>query len=183
MSWHPADAGEVTGPGVAMTTRRCLPAVAAVLREPDRSPASTTSVAPVIVAMIIATMTGATLVVEAGLRSGSRNTAATAGKHLRVVMATPGPVTSPASAGCHDMIREQLAVLVTDLDEVMELIGRVGGDAAPGRPRPRRPGDDLEPDDRRVHDGLGLRARSVEEVAAIAGVSLGQVQALSLIHI
>lgn len=126
---------------------------------------------------LIATMTGATLVVEAGLRSGSRNTAATAGKHLRIVMATPGPVTSPASAGCHDMIREQLAVLVTDLDEVMELIGRVGGDAAPGRPRPRRPGDDLEPDDRRVHDGLGLRARSVEEVAAIAGVSLGQVQA------
>lgn len=126
---------------------------------------------------LIATMTAATLVVEAGVRSGSRNTAATAARHLRVVMATPGPVTSPSSAGCHEMIRSQLAVLVTDAGEVMDLIGRMGQDAAVERRGADRPGDELAPDDRRVHDALGTRPRGLESVAAIAGLSAAQTQA------
>ena len=126
---------------------------------------------------LIATMTSATLVVEAGLRSGSRNTAGTAAEHLRVVMATPGPVTSPASAGCHELIRAGTAVLVTDADEILELVGRMGQDAAPRRRGPTRPGDDLDPGDRRVHDALCARPRSVEELAAIVGISVASAQA------
>lgn len=120
---------------------------------------------------LIATMTLGTLVVEAGLRSGSRNTARTAAAHLRVVMALPGPVTSPTSAGCHEMIRSEAASLVTDVDEVMELIGRLGEDAAPARRGPDRAGDDLDPDERRVHDALGLRPRAIEEIAVITGLA------------
>ncbi|GAB94645.1 DNA processing protein [Kineosphaera limosa NBRC 100340] len=127
---------------------------------------------------LIATMTRGTLVVEAGLRSGSRNTARTAGEHLRVVMAVPGPVTSPSSAGCHAMIRDEQAMLVTDADEVMELIGRMGEDAAPQRRGPDRPGDELEPDERRVFDALGARPRTVEELAVITCLSHAQVGAL-----
>lgn len=126
---------------------------------------------------LIATMTQATLVVEAGTRSGSRNTAGTAAEHHRVVMAMPGPVTSASSAGCHDLIRTQQACLVTDVEDVMELIGTLGRDIAT-RPQGRaRPGDDLDPEDRQVYDALGARARTVDHIAQIAGRSTAQTQA------
>ncbi|MDO5711295.1 MAG: DNA-processing protein DprA [Micrococcales bacterium] len=126
---------------------------------------------------LIATMTQATLVVEAGLRSGSRNTAGTAAEHHRVVMATPGPVTSAASAGCHDMIRSQMATLVTEASEVMELIGALGRDAIRPARGVDRPGDDLDPGDRRIYDALASTARSVDHVAQIAGRSTAATQA------
>lgn len=126
---------------------------------------------------LIATMTQATIVVEAGLRSGSRNTAGTAAEHHRVVMATPGPVTSAASAGCHEMIRSQMAALVTDAAEVMELIGGLGLDAVQPSRGPRKPGDDLDPPDRAVHDALTSRPRSVEHLAGIVGMSVAQTRA------
>jgi DNA processing protein len=58
---------------------------------------------------MIATMSRGTVVVEAGLRSGSLNTARTAAEHGRVVAAVPGPVTSMMSAGCHEAIRSGMA--------------------------------------------------------------------------
>ena len=54
---------------------------------------------------LVAALSGATVVVEAGLRSGAANTAAWARALGRVVCAVPGPVTSSASAGCHALIR------------------------------------------------------------------------------
>ncbi len=126
---------------------------------------------------LIATMTQATLVVEAGLRSGSRNTAGTASEHHRVVMAAPGPVTSAASAGCHEMIRSQMATLVTDAAEVMELVGGLGLDAVAPARGADRPGDDLDPSDRAVHEALTSRARSLDHLANIAGMSVAQTQA------
>ena len=69
---------------------------------------------------MIATMSRGTVVVEAGLRSGSLNTARTAAEHGRVVVAVPGPVTSMMSAGCHEAIRSGMAQLVTDAAEAAE---------------------------------------------------------------
>ena len=71
---------------------------------------------------LLAAMTNATVVVEAGARSGSLNTAAHAQALGRPVGAVPGPVTSPASAGCHGLIRDG-AVCVTDADQIAELAG------------------------------------------------------------
>ena len=53
----------------------------------------------------IAATTAATVVVEAGWRSGSLNTAGHATTLGRTLGAVPGPVTSAASAGCHRLIR------------------------------------------------------------------------------
>ena len=50
---------------------------------------------------LIAAMSQATVVLEAGWRSGSLNTAGHAAALGRPVGAMPGPVTSAASAGCH----------------------------------------------------------------------------------
>jgi DNA processing protein len=70
---------------------------------------------------LIAAATHATVVVEAGWRSGSLNTAGHAHQLGRPVGAVPGPVTSAASAGCHRLIRDYGAILVTNADEAAEL--------------------------------------------------------------
>lgn len=72
---------------------------------------------------VIAALTRGTLVVEAALRSGSLRTAADALTLNRPVMAMPGPVTSPTSAGCHRLIMEHKAELVTDLADVLLHVG------------------------------------------------------------
>jgi DNA processing protein len=71
---------------------------------------------------LIAAASRAMVVVEAGWRSGSLNAAAHAKNLGRPVMAVPGPITSAASAGCHRLIREGIATLVTSADEVAQRI-------------------------------------------------------------
>jgi len=70
---------------------------------------------------LIAASTVSTLVVEAGWRSGSLNIAGHAIALGRPLGAVPGPVTSAASAGCHRLIREFGATLVTTTDEAADL--------------------------------------------------------------
>ncbi|MGX1778333.1 DNA-processing protein DprA [Nocardia brasiliensis] len=71
---------------------------------------------------LTAALSRVVVVVEAGLRSGTVNTVGWAGCLGRAVYATPGPVTSAASAGCHQLIREGLATLVTCADEVIAAV-------------------------------------------------------------
>lgn len=71
---------------------------------------------------LIAAAAQATIVVEAGWRSGALNTANRAAELLRTVGAVPGPITSHASAGCHRLIREGQAVCVTSADDIAELV-------------------------------------------------------------
>src|SRR5690606_38145481 len=77
---------------------------------------------------LIAAASQATVVIEAGWRSGSLNTAGHAAALGRPLGAVPGPVTSAASAGCHRLIREYGAVCVTTVDEMVERVG----DSVPG---------------------------------------------------
>lgn len=70
---------------------------------------------------LIAAASQATVVIEAGSRSGSLNTAGHAAQLGRPLGAVPGPVTSPTSAGCHRLIREYDATCVTTADEMAEL--------------------------------------------------------------
>jgi DNA processing protein len=72
---------------------------------------------------VIAALAGATVVVEAGQRSGSLNTAGHAAAIGRPLGAVPGPVTSAASAGCHRLLREYGATCVTSAADALELIG------------------------------------------------------------
>ncbi|PSL39772.1 DNA protecting protein DprA [Labedella gwakjiensis] len=72
---------------------------------------------------LIAAASAATVVLEAGARSGSLNTAGHAASLGRPLGAVPGPVTSVASAGCHRLLREYHATCVTTAAEMAELVG------------------------------------------------------------
>lgn len=70
---------------------------------------------------IIAALGSAMLVVEAGRRSGSFNAAGWADRYGRPVYAVPGPITSATSVGTHHMIKNRLATLATEIDDVLTL--------------------------------------------------------------
>ncbi|MGV9801957.1 DNA-processing protein DprA [Mycobacterium sp. NPDC003449] len=119
---------------------------------------------------LVAALSGATVVVEAGLRSGAANTAGWARAMGRQVGAVPGPVTSAASAGCHALLRDG-AVLVGRASEVVELVGHIG-ELAPDEQHPSGPLDELGPDEKRVYDALPARGTStVDEIGVAAGLA------------
>ena len=152
---------------------------------------------------MIAALTTATVVVEAGWRSGSLNTAGHAADLGRALGAVPGPITSPGSAGTHRLIREYGgAACVTSADDVRELLGLSASWPA-GGPGPR--GDDAvraDPgvrtapaarsvpaagagaaartdDTTRVRDALSTRVgRDADDVARRAGMAVDEVRAL-----
>jgi DNA processing protein len=104
---------------------------------------------------LIAAMTQGTVLVEAGARSGSRQTFHRAGQLKRCRMVVPGPVTSALSVGCHHELREDPAArLVTGAPHVLEEVGRLGTDLAPVPRGPEQPRDRLEPVERRLIEAL-----------------------------
>ncbi|MGY4652141.1 DNA-processing protein DprA [Mycobacterium sp. URHB0021] len=123
---------------------------------------------------LVAALAGATVVVEAGARSGAANTAAWARALGRHVCAVPGPVTSSASVGCHALLQAG-ANLVTRAEEVVELVGHVG-EFAPEAERPSSVLDGLAEAERRVYEALPARgARTADEVAVASGLPAMQV--------
>ena len=136
----------------------------------------------------IAALAETTLVTEAGIRSGSLNTAGHAAEIGRNLGAVPGPVTSATSAGCHRLIREYGALLVSNAEELRECIGAT--DAASqlidvSRDPLSWAGNDGESPDRqpalhrRLLDALPLQGQRTEEsVALAAGLAPEECRAL-----
>jgi DNA processing protein len=116
---------------------------------------------------VIAALTRGTVVVEAAHRSGSLVTARAAQRLGRHTMGVPGPATSGLSAGVHDLLRGE-AALVTDVADVVELVGDIG-ELAPDRRGPVLPRDLLEPATRQVLAALpGRGVARPDEIARSA---------------
>ncbi|MCR2763685.1 DNA-processing protein DprA [Microbacterium sp. zg.B48] len=126
---------------------------------------------------LIAALAGATVVVEAGWRSGSLNTAAHAAALGRPLGAVPGPVTSASSAGCHRVLREFDGRCVTNAAEIIELLG----DLEPTLfDLPSPSGGGGRTDDRtRITDAMSFRTwRETTEIARRSGLAPAEVTAI-----
>ncbi|MFI9009531.1 DNA-processing protein DprA [Actinosynnema sp. NPDC053489] len=126
---------------------------------------------------LIAALAEGTVVVEAGRRSGAKNTAASTAALGRVLMAVPGPITSISSSGCHELLRSGMALPVTSVPEIVESTGRLGVDLVEAN----RSTDTGPPqgDAMRVFEALGLTAgHSPEAISVESGVELARVRAL-----
>ncbi|ATG52586.1 DNA-protecting protein DprA [Brachybacterium vulturis] len=137
---------------------------------------------------LIAALSRTTVVVEASWRSGALSTARLADELSRPIGAVPGPVTSAASAGCHRLLRDRGAVLITEPGDLLDLL--------PGGPASGESGfavqdelDLLTPADRRILDAVPPRssiaeARIADEVGyrpAEVDAALARLELLGLV--
>lgn len=76
---------------------------------------------------LLAALSSTTVVVEAGARTGALRTAQWAHELGRHVGAVPGPVTSAASVGPHELIGDGQARIVTDAGQITNML-HVGQD-------------------------------------------------------
>ena len=112
---------------------------------------------------LIAALSQATVVIEAGFRSGTINTAGHANELGRPVGAVPGPINSVRSAGCHQLIKDGRAQLISVPSDLKELCGE---------------SDYFEKDftslghwELRALDSLGDQERSIAEVSKVSGLT------------
>ncbi len=128
---------------------------------------------------IISGMSLGTLVIEAGLRSGSLITARLANEQGRDVFAVPGSVHNPQARGCHRLIREgaklvetaeevaeELAPLARQLAEDIEhlLVPDAGNLSAPLEEGDQSPHMDDDPEYRRLLEAVGFDPTPVDEI-------------------
>lgn len=123
---------------------------------------------------LIAAMARVTVVVEAGARSGATNTAGHAAELGRPLGAVPGSVYSATSVGTHVLLRDYGAVLVRDAADIAEL-ARDPDEAVMLDGLERLPSEDSE--ERRVIEVLARRPRTVQDLAARAGLSVADTAA------
>ena len=130
---------------------------------------------------LIAAVSNALVVTEAGLRSGSINTVNHAAELDRPIYAIPGPITSPSSAGCNALIRDQLAGILVDVSELPQELG--------WRPVQLSKTDSMGSLELRALDALTGKAQHFENIRSLSGltsielrVALGGLQLLGLAH-
>ncbi len=122
---------------------------------------------------VIAALSCGTVVVEAALRSGALSTARHARDISRPLMAVPGPVTSRQSEGCHEVIREWGAVLVTRAQDVIENVSPAGEGLAARHRGPACSRDSLDPETTAVLEAIPARGGAgTAAIAITAGVDL-----------
>ena len=126
------------------------------------------------------------LVVEAPSNSGTLITVNQALDQNRCVMAVPGRIDSPASQGCHKLLREG-ARLVTALEDVIEEMQDLmagmkrspgQAEAAVARSAEKRPESVLSAEERAVMVLVDTEGLAVDEVVRGSGLDAGKVNAL-----
>ena len=127
---------------------------------------------------VIAGMSLAVMVIEAGLRSGALITARHALEQNREVLALPGPVDSPVSRGCHQLIRDG-AALLESIDDLWELLGPLFEPMPDGHGRVARHGLELSlnPQEKAVLDAVEAEPTLLDTIAEATGLPISRVLA------
>lgn len=128
------------------------------------------------------------LVVEAARRSGALITARLCvEEHGRELLVLPGRVDSPASEGCHKMIREGWATLVTNAADILDSLGDAGqllkANLNDGDAKPQATGEGASMFEQNLTDTQAdivqalAEPRSLDQVAAHTGLPVHTIQA------
>lgn len=72
---------------------------------------------------IVAGISDAVVVIETGMKGGSVITADLANSYNRDVFAVPGKVTDAKSSGCNELIKSNKAILLTDAQQLIQMMG------------------------------------------------------------
>lgn len=144
---------------------------------------------------IISGLSLGTLVVEAGLKSGSLITARHANEQGREVFAIPGSINNPLARGCHQLIREgaRLTESVEDVIGDLSSLAASLGDRLRARLQAEpSPGDDLtaeyspspcnrDPEYLRLLDALGHEEVALDTLAARTGMAISSLSSMLLV--
>jgi DNA processing protein len=139
---------------------------------------------------IIAALSLGTLVVEAGLKSGSLITARLANEQGREVFALPGNIHNPVARGCHKLIRDG-ARLVETAEEVLEELQATGALLAdalrsrlmtqtPSASQPQPVRDD-DPDYTNLLAALDTQPAALDELVERTGLSPAALSSMLLV--
>ena len=123
------------------------------------------------------------LVVEAPLNSGTMITVGQALDQNRSVMAVPGRLDSPASQGCHRLVREGARLVATAddvIEELQDLLSGMRGPAAAKAPAgdAKRPEVPLSAEERAVMAQIEAEGSHVDALVRGSGLGAGKVNAL-----
>lgn len=121
---------------------------------------------------IIAGLSKAVLVVEAGDRSGALITARLAIEYNRDVMAVPGSITNPKTAGCHGLIKLG-AALIDCSDDILQAL-RPGSSAAQPRAASQEPIDLPGPESDLFAALDPTQSRHIDDIAALLDMPVGE---------
>jgi DNA processing protein len=132
---------------------------------------------------VIAGLSLATVVVEAGLRSGALITAQIAAELGRDVLAVPGAVENPLARGCHALLKDGAGLVEDAADVLAALAGRFTprspAAAAPGT-EPTRPAGTNEETGRLLACIEGAPA-ALDEIVARCGLTASRVSSMLLL--
>lgn len=130
---------------------------------------------------VIAAISRGTIMVEAALRSGARQTLRRARQLGRVAMAVPGPATSETSQGCHEELRREgddSVRLVSTTEHVLDEIGSIGQDLASVPRGPVRPLDLLSTLEKQIFDATPrVGGATPQQIAATVSLPVAYVLA------
>lgn len=144
---------------------------------------------------IIAALSLGTLVIEAGVRSGSLITARNATESGREVFAIPGSIHNPLARGCHQLIRSGAKLVETAEEIITELAPLAQGLGARLRERlhalaPLAAADDLsapgtverarDPDYASLFAALGHESLGIDQLAERSGLPVATLSSMLL---
>lgn len=125
---------------------------------------------------IISGLSLATVVVEAGERSGALITADFALEQGREVLAVPGSIFSPASKGTHKLIKEG-AALMEDIDD---LLCALNLKVEEERPREEEKLPELDEEERKVLEAVFYTPTHIDDIVAQTGMPASKVSSVLL---
>jgi len=129
---------------------------------------------------IIAGLSEATLIIEAGIKGGALITAYLARDYDREVFAIPGSLTSKLSEGCNHIIKNNLAQLVTSADDIAFFLGWERGIQEPIPKQALIRQEDVSNEEWKVIQLLSSNELHIDEISWKSQIQLGKLASILL---